>query len=141
MTFDGKVAVVTGGSSGIGKECAIRLATGGSNVVIIGRQLDALEQARKDILAQTKKSVMTVQCDVSDAAAISAMVDKVLAEQGKIDILVNNAGFSLLKPLLETTEKEWDDLQAINLKGAWLCTKAVVPNMVQRREGGRIIKR
>ena len=134
-----KVALVTGASSGIGRAIAIAFGragidvcvnyhSGGENAKLVVEQIEA-DGARAFARA----------ADVSDSAAVSAMVDDVVDRFGRIDILVNNAGIEQPTPLLDIDERSWDLVLGVNLKGAFLCAQAAARQMVRQGEGGRII--
>lgn len=132
----GKVALVTGASSGIGKATAIALADAGAAVAInYHRNEGGAEDARQKIIAAGGRAI-TIQADVTKSADIRAMVEKAVAEFGPVDILVNNAG-SLVERLrlLELTEEKWDAVIDLNLKSAFLCAQAVAASMIERKTG------
>lgn len=139
LSLNGKVALVTGGSRGIGAAIVRLLAARGASVAFCYRQQAELAQdlARK-IQAETGKSVLAIQTDVTKSEQVEAMVERVRSELGDIDILVNNAGIVRDTLFLRMDEGKWDEVIDTNLKGAFLCTKAVVPMMVSKR-WGRII--
>jgi len=128
----GKVALVTGGAVGMGKATGLALAKAGATVVLA----DGAD--RISALADLPKGMTAVALDVTDEAAVNAAVSEIAAQHGGIDILVNGAVVNHNRPLLATTGHEWDEVQATNLKGAFLLAKAVIPCM-QARGGGRII--
>lgn len=128
----GKVALVTGGAVGMGKASGLALAGAGATVVL------ADDAERVAALGDLPARVSAMPLDVTDEAAVNGLVADVTARHGGIDILVNGAVFNHNKPLLQITADEWDLVQATNLKGAFLVTKAVIPAM-QGRGGGRII--
>ena len=128
------VALVTGGTRGIGRAIAIRLAKLGASVAICGRDTQAL--AATD--AELKKSgspVHSQSADVSLSADVTALVDKTQAALGPISILVNNAGIGLFGPAHEKSEADWDRVLNTNLKSAFLVSRAVAPAMIQRGAG------
>ena len=132
----GKVALVTGASSGIGRATAEALARRGASVAInFHTNRKGADAARAAIVKAGGKAV-AVQADVRTAAGVKAMVDQTAQELGPIDILVNNAG-SLVERLkiLELTEARWDEVLDLNLKSAFLCSQAVVPSMIDRKSG------
>jgi len=134
----GKVAIVTGSSRGIGLAIARRFAAEGAAVVInyVGREAEAAA-AVKEIEAAGGRA-LAVQADVSRSADVARLVRTAREHFGRIDILVNNAGVMVTKGVLETTEDDWDRTIDVNLKGAYLCSKAVAPLMIEQ-QGGTII--
>ncbi|KPL61163.1 3-oxoacyl-[acyl-carrier-protein] reductase [Rossellomorea vietnamensis] len=138
MNLEGKVALVTGASRGIGREIALELAREGCNVAV---NFAGSEQKANEVVDEIKslgREAIAVQCNVSDADAVQAMVKETITEFGSIDILVNNAGITKDNLLMRMKETEWDDVININLKGVFLCTKAVTRQMMKQRSG-RII--
>jgi 3-oxoacyl-[acyl-carrier protein] reductase len=136
--FDGKVAVVTGGSRGIGRAIACTLAAAGANVTIFyaGNQT-----AAKETLTEMENigcSGMIFQVDVADREQVETAMKQVILQWGRIDILVNNAGITRDHLLLRLTEEDWDQVVQTNLKGVFLCTKAVTRTMMKQKSG-RII--
>lgn len=129
--FDGQVALVTGGAWGMGRRHAERLAAEGARVVLADIQFELAAE-----VADSLPHAMAIRCDVSSAGDTQQVASRALEQFGRIDILVNNAGGALFqpKPLDELTEDDWDKVVDVNLKGMWLCTKAVLPAM---REAGR----
>ena len=137
--FKGKVALVTGASSGIGRATAERLAEGGASVAINYNKNEAgAEEARRKITAAGGRAI-TVQADVGCICGVKALVERTVSELGPIDVLVNNAG-SLVERLkiLELTEQRWDEVMNLNLKSAFLCSQAVASSMMERRSGAII---
>jgi len=135
MSFDNKTALVTGGSRGIGKAIAETLARRGARVVIAGRQIDALEAAAAELSGATGQTVIALQADVADSASVKALLDQVLARFQRLDILVNNAGVTRDTLLVRMDEADWDMVLDVNLKGAYLCTKAAIRQMMKQRYG------
>jgi len=132
--FDGKVALVTGASRGIGEAVARRLAAEGATVVAAARTADALERIAGEIRAAGgKASPLTL--DLSDAASIEEGAKAVLAAHGQVDILVNNAGLTEDNLLLRMSREAWDRVLATNLTGVFLLSQAVVRSMLKRRFG------
>lgn len=128
------VALVTGGSRGIGRAIALRLAHLGAGVAICGRNAQALAAAE----AELKKSGSTVYsqiADVSQSADVTSLVDKTQAALGPISVLVNNAGIGLFGPAHEKSDNDWDRVLNTNLKGVFLVSRAVAPSMIQRGAG------
>lgn len=134
----GKVAIVTGSSRGIGLAIARRLADEGASIVVnfVSRESDA--QAVVQAISAAGGTAIAVQADVSRPADVDRMVGTTLDRLERLDILVNNAGVMVTKPVLETTVDDWDRTIDVNLKGAYLCSKAVAPIMIEQR-GGSII--
>ena len=127
----GKVALITGAARGLGLSMAERFVAEGANVVLAD-VLDASAQAQR-----LGPAAHYVACDVSRAASVQDLVQQALARFGRIDVLVNNAGIEFAKTVEHTTEAEWDALMGVNLKGVFLCARAVVP--VMRAQGGGVI--
>ncbi len=139
--LDGKTAIVTGAAKGLGRVLAVRLAKEGANVVgVTDRDMDNLAITKK-IIEDNGGSVLTSKVDVSSEEDTKRMADETISAFGTIDILVNNAAiFDGLKrqSFIDLSTEEWDRLMSVNVKGPWLCAKAVAPEM-KKREQGRII--
>jgi 3-oxoacyl-[acyl-carrier protein] reductase len=134
----GRIALVTGGSRGIGAAIAVALAEAGADVAINYRErAEAAGTVAKNVGATGRRAI-AVAADVSNGEDVSRMIDKVTAAFGRVDILVNNAGIGRRRSPEELTEAEWDATIAVNLKGAFLCTQAVLAGM-QARGFGRIV--
>ena len=134
--LNGKVALVTGASSGIGRATAMALAASGADVAInFNRNESGAEAARAEIVNAGGKAIV-VQADVTKTADVQSLVKQTELEFGPIDILVNNAG-SLIERLkiLELSDERWDEVMNLNLKSAFLCSKAVAETMVNRKSG------
>ena len=138
MKLIGKTALVTGASRGIGREIALELARQGANVVVnyAGSEAKAYEVVEE--IKGLGQEAIAIQCDVSNSESVTDMVKETVDHFGKIDILVNNAGITRDNLLMRMKENEWDDVININLKGVFLCTKAVTRQMMKQRYG-RII--
>ena len=137
--LNGKVALVTGSSSGIGRAAAEALAANGARVAINFHHNEAgAEAARAKIVGDGGKAII-VQADVTNSSQVQSLVEQTVSEFGPIDILVNNAG-SLIERLkiLELTEERWDEVIDLNLKSAFLCSKAVAASMMERKTGAII---
>jgi 3-oxoacyl-[acyl-carrier protein] reductase len=130
----GSVALVTGGSRGIGRAIALRLAKLGASVAICGRDSQALAATHAE-MEKSGSPVYSQIADVSQSADVTALVDKTQAALGLISILVNNAGIGLFGPAHEKTEADWDRVLNTNLKGAFLVSRAVAPAMIRRGAG------
>jgi 2-deoxy-D-gluconate 3-dehydrogenase len=135
--LDGKVAIVTGGNGGIGLGMARGLAEAGADIVIVGRN-EAKSNAAVDDIKQRGAKAISVVADVTDKAAVDAMVELIARELGRIDILVNNAGINIRKPPQALSLEEWDRVISTNLTSAFLCSQAVHPVM-KAAGGGKII--
>ena len=133
-----KVAIITGGNQGIGWGMATALADAGAAVVIPANRNQERGAEAAEILTSTGATAFAVGADVAVAADVQRLVDLTLERFGRLDILVNNAGIVPRVPLIEMSEAEWDEVMAINLKGAWLCSRAAGRIMVARGTG-RII--
>jgi 3-oxoacyl-[acyl-carrier protein] reductase len=133
-----KVAIITGGSEGIGKAAAHRMAEEGAQVVIVARRPDVLKAAAEEIKAATKGVVLPVQGDVAEPAAIDQVVHTTLDNFGRIDILVNNAGVSMAKPFEAVSDEDWESDFSLKVWGAVRFIRAVIPEM-RKVGGGRII--
>jgi citronellol/citronellal dehydrogenase len=145
MKLAEKVALVTGASRGIGKAIALGLAREGASVIVAARTEVEKEKNLPGTIYQTAREIedmggkaVPVRCDVTDEASVGSMLDKGISTFGKIDILVNNAGVAFHYPIVETPLKRWELVIKVNLTGAFLCTKAVLPSMIEHRQGSII---
>ena len=136
-TLAGKTALVTGGSRGIGRAIALRLAAEGADVALCARQVEAAQAVAGELQALGVRALAR-PADVAQSAQAGALIEAVLAEWGRLDILVNNAGITRDNLLLRMSEEEWDAVLDTNLKGAFNCCKAAARSMVRARSG-RII--
>lgn len=134
QSLQGKKAVITGGSRGLGKAMAIALAKEGVDVAIIGRNEQTLIEAAAEIAAFDTK-VLYVEADVTNAAAIQEGVAYVQETFGQIDILINNAGISSFGSFVEMDSQVWEDMIKVNVMGVYHITKAVLPQMIQSKSG------
>lgn len=137
--FSGRVGVVTGGTSGIGRATALELAAEGATVAIAARRVHLGEEVVREIGARGGEACF-VRTDVSEAASVAAMVEHVVARYGRLDFAFNNAGIAgaALKPAAEQSEADWDRVSNVNLKGTWLCMKYEIPHLI-RCGGGAIV--
>ncbi|SMH72106.1 SDR family NAD(P)-dependent oxidoreductase [Candidatus Nitrosotalea okcheonensis] len=127
MKLSGKVAIVTGGSRGIGKATAMLLAQHGANVIITSKDKSSLQKTAAEM-----KNVVAIPGDIRKRTDVENVVKNVIESFGKIDILVNNAGiFPKVKPLHEISEEEWNDIIDVNLTGQFRFTKAVIPHLMK----------
>jgi 3-oxoacyl-[acyl-carrier protein] reductase len=135
ISLEGKTALVTGAATGIGRAIAIALAGAGARIAVnhLGHAREARQVVKE--MAAHGASAIEVEADVTKAAKVERMVDKIRDALGPIDILVNNAGVILEKPFIETTEEDWDYVVDTDLKAVYLCSRAVLPAMVERGAG------
>jgi NAD(P)-dependent dehydrogenase (short-subunit alcohol dehydrogenase family) len=136
--IDGKVALVTGGARGLGRTMATALAEAGADVALTGRTLEPSEKAASEIGRTAGRRCRAYQADVTRAADVERLAAAVEADFGRIDILVNNAGTNIRGSIDQLTEADWDAVVDTNLKGPFLCAKAIGSSMV-RRGWGRVI--
>ena len=130
----GKVAIVTGAGRGLGKTLALGLARHGADVVAVSRTLSQVEDVARQIAALGRKGI-ALKVDTSSKADVDRMVAKTLEDWGRVDVLVNNAGIDIIKPAVDYTEAEWDQVIDINLKGYFLCAQAAGREMIRQGRG------
>ena len=133
----GKVALISGGATGMGGAASTLFAAEGAAVAIVDRNLDQAQARVAEITAAGHRAI-AIAADVSDAAQVSTAVDQATAALGPVTVLFNHAGTIVIKPFLDTTEQEWDWLHAVNVKSMFLMTKAVLPGMIAAG-GGSIV--
>ncbi|HNS50994.1 MAG TPA: SDR family NAD(P)-dependent oxidoreductase [Anaerolineae bacterium] len=138
MKLQDQVAIVTGATKGIGLACAQEFALEGAKVVLSGRTLELGEAAAQEICSAGGTAIF-VPCDVSQKAQVDALVQATLQAFGRIDIVVNNAGVNHSAKFFEITEKDWDWVMAVDLKGTFLLSQAAARVMVEQGIPGRII--
>jgi NAD(P)-dependent dehydrogenase (short-subunit alcohol dehydrogenase family) len=138
IRLDGKAALITGGSEGLGKGMALKFAQSGADVAVIARRPDVLEAAKAEIEAAGPGRVAAISCDLMDGAATADAFASAEAAFGKIDILVNNAGTSRAGPFLEISDRDWHDDLELKLFAAIRLCRLAIPGM-QARKWGRII--
>jgi 2-deoxy-D-gluconate 3-dehydrogenase len=138
FSLKGKSGIVTGGGSGIGKGMATGLVQAGAEIVIAGRRKERLEEAAQEI-RQFGGPVIPVQADISKMEDIKNLVDRAVKEFGKIDFLFNNAGTIRRNPSEDFSERDWDDVMNINLKGPFFLAQAVARVMIAQKRKGKII--
>jgi 3-oxoacyl-[acyl-carrier protein] reductase len=137
MLLEGKTALITGAGRGIGRGIAEAFAKRGCDVAAVARTLQQVEETA-DYVRDLGRRALAISCDVSAADDVARCVDTILTQFGQIDLLVNNAGVAIFKPIAETTLKDWKQTLDVNLTGAFLMIKAVMPSMMERNQG-RII--
>jgi NAD(P)-dependent dehydrogenase (short-subunit alcohol dehydrogenase family) len=132
--LDGRVAVITGASKGLGQQMAEALAEAGAAVAVVARNRELLEKVRGGITRRGGKAY-AFPTDVTDEAAVAALAHEVRAQAGPVDILINNAGMNLRKPLEEFTLEEWRRVMQTNVDSAFLCARAFLPGMKEKKFG------
>lgn len=138
FSLEGKVALVTGASKGLGREMALALAAAGADVAITSRHRDEVDEAAAAVRSETGRRVLAVEADAGVAADVDRTVDACLAELGRLDILVNNAGLNRHSYVQDQSEEDWDVVLQVDLTGPMLCTRAAARHMLGRGSG-RII--
>lgn len=140
-----KVAIVTGASRGIGKAIALGFAAHGATVVVAARSETPPHEKLPGTIYETAAAIaaaggraLPVRCDVTDEASVAALVEKTLAEFGRIDVLVNNAAVDFPSPLVNMPLKRWEIVLRVDLTGPFLCARAVLPSMMERKSGSII---
>ncbi|PIN98781.1 MAG: hypothetical protein COT90_02670 [Candidatus Diapherotrites archaeon CG10_big_fil_rev_8_21_14_0_10_31_34] len=138
MLFENKTIVVTGSAKGIGKEIALQFGKEKANVVVSDLSKEDCIKTVKEILSFGGKAI-SVKCDVSDKIQVKALIGSAVKEFNSIDVLVNNAGIYPFASFQEMTEKQWDKVIDINLKGTFLCSREAAKQMIKQGKGGKII--
>ena len=133
--IDKKVALVTGANRGIGQSIALKFAREGMAVALTGRNESLLEKVSDEIRTAGGHEPLIIPAELQDVSQIPAIPEQVMKEWGRIDILVNNAGLGYLKPFLEITPQEFQEMLDVNLRAVFLLTQQVLPNMISRRSG------
>ena len=134
FALDGKTALVTGATKGIGTEACKVLADAGADIAAVGRDRDGLAEVKKAVEAKGRRCV-AISADMATADGPEKAAKEALAAFGVIDILVNNAGIALIDPLLNASVADWDQTMAVNLRAPWLLAKALVPGMIKQKRG------
>ena len=134
--FEGKVAIITGGASGIGRACAFAIGREGADVAIFDLQAESGQRTADALIAEGKKAAF-FKVDVSDDRGVQEAVSHTIAHFGRIDILHNNAGIAVRHPLAEEDERAWEACVNVNLKSVFLCSRHAIPHMLER--GGSIV--
>lgn len=140
--LSGRVAVVTGSSSGLGRAIAVRLAAEGASVVVSDVRVEPREggETTEQVIERAGGACVRIEADVSRASDVDALVTGAVERFGRLDVMVNNAGISgaASKPLLETTEADWDAIMAVNLRGVFLCCKRAIAEMIGQEPIGEV---
>lgn len=134
MDFTEQIVLITGASSGIGKQLAIDFAHRGAQVIGCGRSIERLKEVLKEVRQISPASLM-IGCDVSDPEQVHGMIGKVLSDYGHVDILINNAGIGMRKPFHETDLATIEAIMRVNYLGAVYCTHELLPSMIERGSG------
>ncbi|MFA5832981.1 MAG: SDR family NAD(P)-dependent oxidoreductase [Bacteroidota bacterium] len=134
MILKDAVAVITGASKGIGRAIALLLSQQGVTVVLAARSSDLLSMTQKEITEAGGKSV-SIPTDITSENSVQNLVFETLKRYGKIDILVNNAGVGIFSNVIDTKMEEYESMMNVNLKGVFLCSRAVLPTMIKQRRG------
>ena len=137
MRLKDKVAIITGGASGIGKSTAERLASEGATVIIADIRPDAIDRTVDEFRSKNFNTIGQI-CDVTQREQTQEMARNVVARAGRIDILVNNAGISRYRPFAEANSQDWDEVLGVDLKGVFFCAQSVAPQM-RAQSYGRIV--
>lgn len=133
--LEGKHAIVTGGSRGIGAAVAAELVGHGAHVTIMGRSAETLERKASDLRGERGATVAVEECDVADGESVRNAFARAVASLGPAYILVNNAGVAKSRKLTELPREMWDEMIAVNLTGTYLCTSEVIPAMIEAKSG------
>lgn len=131
-----KVALVTGAGAGIGKAIALGMAAEGASIAAADIDLAA---AQKTAAAMSSNRALAVQADCGEVASIDAMIEKTVAEFGRLDVIVNNAGVTRYAYVMDLTEADWDRIHRVNAKGVFFCLQRAAKQMIEQKTGGRII--
>jgi 3-oxoacyl-[acyl-carrier protein] reductase len=135
LPLEGRIAIVTGAARGIGKTIAETLAKRGANIIVADLRAEQAVATAQEIATVTGRKTLALSADVSKTESAREMVEKAIAEFGRVDILVNNAGVTRDNLIMRMEEADWDLVIDINLKGAWNCSKAVIRQMMKQRYG------
>ena len=132
--IDKKIALVTGSAQGIGRQIALAMARAGADIVVVDLTAERCTEVVNEIRTLDRKAI-GVGCDITNENQVTDMVTRVLSEFGSIDILVNNAGWQYVASVEESTLEQWERTMAVNLRGPFLCCRAVIPSMRKKGQG------
>lgn len=135
FSLEGKTALITGASRGLGEAIARTLAAQGADLALISRHRTEVESVAAPLRSETRRTVLTFEADVRDRESVKKSVDETIRTLGKIDIVVNNAGINVRKPVLELTDEDWTSVMDINLRGPFVVCQAVGPHLIGRKNG------
>lgn len=131
-----KVVWITGGGRGIGKATALAFAENKAHVAVSSRSADELDHVVSEMIKiNPAGKTLAIPCDVSKSQSVTKTVNKIINTCGPVDILINNAGIAKFNNVLETTEQDWEDMMSVNAKGAFLCSKVVLTDMIKKKTG------
>jgi NAD(P)-dependent dehydrogenase (short-subunit alcohol dehydrogenase family) len=133
-TFTDQTALITGGGTGIGRAISLALAAKGASVAVCGRTKAPLEEAAQ-LIREQDGNAAAIQADISKEEDVANLISNVESRLGPVSILVNNAGVARFAPVWELTLEEFDEMMAINVRGTFLCSRAVIPGMIERGHG------
>ena len=136
-SLENKISIVTGAARGLGRAIAVELARRGSDIAACDVNLEGTEAMAQEVRSLGRRT-LSLTLDVARASDVGRMVDRVMKDFGRIDVLVNNAGICQVATIEEITEEDWDRVMAVNLKGVFLCSKAVM-GVMKRQRSGRIV--
>ena len=131
--LDGKVALVTGGTKGLGRSMAEGLASAGADILICSRNGEEAEHEAALLAESSGRKTLGVRCDVTDPEEVEALVEAAMSGFGRLDVLINNAGINIRNPIEDLSLEEFEQVMSVNVRGPWLCSRAVIPHM---RAGG-----
>ncbi len=134
MRLNGQVAVITGGGRGIGKAIALAMAAEGARVVVASRTSPEIDAVAKAIQATGRES-LAVKADVTDERQVQSLMEAAKSAYGTVDILVNHASLVYVEPIVSSVVSHWDRMMETNVRGSYLCARAILPEMISRRRG------
>lgn len=133
--LEGRAALITGGSKGLGRAIADALAGAGADVCLVSRHLDQAQAAASEVAAANGRRAVALEADVSESSQVNRMVERAVAELGHLDILVNNAGINIRNNVIDYSDDDWQQVLQTNLSSAFYCCRAVGPHLIERGWG------